>query len=1289
MRKRSLYFFLFIFISRTALTQDMPNVASSGELSPGTAAAARDGSSQVNLFTGCPNVSVPLFSYDGKGMSFSISANYLGGGTKDGEYGSAIGIDWYLSAGGAITRTVRGEPDDVPTYGYMNAAAIPTDFRSNADKYYYDSLDAQPDVFTFNFNGRSGKFYIGKSHQIVIIPQSNLKIQYTTDATSHLIIAFKITAENGVKYLFNNAESTTQTISSGSSYFRSKFPGTQYNSAWYLSQVISPFNTDTIKLSYITKTLTTDFSYPSVSFVKVSDHTQTELYTATGVNTSTICKISQIAFPNKVQVSFVYSGTYGFKYDDTDNAIVQMKISDSIFRKGFWFDYQTSYTGPTYKPIVTLDDDNARYDTVTDSYATNLLLKSITPYTNSQFDKGYNFIYNTPFPSYKTYYARDSVLNAFDYWGFFNGAGYNLNPLPYIANVNNSGAWRFPSINAKENSLEYVVYPTGGVTHYEYELNTILTDSTDGHQITVNNSTASSSNNINLTQTYAPVHQFTFSLPDLISRAGSPPLSGTCNLVCNVKSTDGVTLYATTTISLYDLFYEGIKVWTINLANGTYKLETSLSGGGTITSSLPFTISWNNQSLSARDGIAGGIRVSRITQQASLTDTSNTILQEFKYITTTGRSSGFLGKIPQYYYPFTETITSPSLTTNLYAVSSDPINSLNYAEGSPVGYSRIEVYKGTVSKNLGKTVYEFTDLANVGTNYFLDQFPYAPQDIKDWGLGLPKVISIYDSSDNLVEKKTNQYTFNSTAYNTSDFKGLKLGSLAIAYAQDPDLYPTTTRTNTYFGEEYYPSTGWAAVTNTTDTTYHDDGSIQTSQISYTYDSNLQVSKITSPYDRTRSLNLETRIYYPYSYTFSSGSIKTLKDSSIITPVISTEKWITGDANPRIVAGSITSFQTLGNNQIVPAASYKFQSNQPISQSTIGTFDPSQLVRNSTYFKQQASYSRFDGSGNDIQVTNSITGQTSSILYDYNFQLVIAKISNAAIDDVAYTSFESDGKGYWTTIGSDLRDQTSSITGKQSYNLSNGTITKTGLNTSLTYFVTFWAKSGASVTINGASAGTALSTHNTWSLYSVTVTGVSSVTVSGSGLIDELRLFPKDANMVTYTYEPNVGVTSTCDANNTIVYTNYDSLYRPKLIRDIDKNIIKRYDYSDSTFPVLSSTANWVAIGKICEGGNDAKFDSVYSDENPYSNSYQDTMHVMKGYDYCGCANSCSSYFKIINGTCEEGTRDNLSTVNNHNGTWTCAYQIEWSSGPPSSVVYEIDSSACTLGPAGKCLIGIP
>jgi hypothetical protein len=84
--------------------------------------------------------------------------------------------------------------------------------------------------------------------------------------------------------------------------------------------------------------------------------------------------------------------------------------------------------------------------------------------------------------------------------------------------------------------------------------------------------------------------------------------------------------------------------------------------------------------------------------------------------------------------------------------------------------------------------------------------------------------------------------------------------------------------------------------------------------------------------------------------------------------------------------------------------------------------------------------------------------------------------------------------------------------------------------------------------------------NAWTYYEHRVTGQTTVSIIGAGNIDELRLYPVNAQMTSYIYSPLVGVTSISDAKNRITYYEYDSFQRLLNIKDKNGSIIKNYSY---------------------------------------------------------------------------------------------------------------------------------
>lgn len=64
----------------------------------------------------------------------------------------------------------------------------------------------------------------------------------------------------------------------------------------------------------------------------------------------------------------------------------------------------------------------------------------------------------------------------------------------------------------------------------------------------------------------------------------------------------------------------------------------------------------------------------------------------------------------------------------------------------------------------------------------------------------------------------------------------------------------------------------------------------------------------------------------------------------------------------------------------------------------------------------------------------------------------------------------------------------------------------------------------------------------------------------SGVFDDVRIHPVDAQMTTYTYRPLVGMTSMTDAKGMTTYYEYDGFQRLKSIKDAEGNILKNYEY---------------------------------------------------------------------------------------------------------------------------------
>lgn len=394
------------------------------------------------------------------------------------------------------------------------------------------------------------------------------------------------------------------------------------------------------------------------------------------------------------------------------------------------------------------------------------------------------------------------------------------------------------------------------------------------------------------------------------------------------------------------------------------------------------------------------------------------------------------------------------------------------------------------------------------------------------------------------------------------------------------------------------------------------------------------------------------------------------------------------------------------NNIKPLITYALQTNKPLLQLAIGQFNPAILVRDTNKIIAQLKY-EYDLSGKLIQTTDARTNLSSSIIYGYNNTRAIAQISNAIATDVAYTSFEPNSQGGWEIAyyGSSGFDSLNATTGKYAFDLTNNGLTKTGLNATTTYLVTYWTKGNAY--ISGATTANVLQDErNGWSFYAQKITGFTTVTLYGNGLIDELRLHPINANMVTNTYEPFGEINSSNDANNNINYVEFDKINRPSILRDKDKNIVKKYEYSD-TFSIIYQTPNWQLMDSVshwfCErdsitGYFNGKVWAVEQDLNIYSETYLAQRSFFHHIDNNRCFYStlnCTVYLSsgIINpairqvgAVCETGQKIYTASVYRKvvfsDGTsafkWECTYHYLWTDAVTSINYTEIGDTSCPI-----------
>lgn len=247
--------------------------------------------------------------------------------------------------------------------------------------------------------------------------------------------------------------------------------------------------------------------------------------------------------------------------------------------------------------------------------------------------------------------------------------------------------------------------------------------------------------------------------------------------------------------------------------------------------------------------------------------------------------------------------------------------------------------------------------------------------------------------------------------------------------------------------------------------------------------------------------LETRRTYPLD---GSSSVMTYRN--IVSPVLEEKNY--------------------KNNTLLSTITHTY--NDWFSDSSVVALQQTEYKEQTNSMPVHINYLDYDTLGNVLEIAKD-SGVYKSYLWGYNKQLPIAVATNAADNEIFYTSFEE------TDGTSDAQAKTGGKSHSGNYTVSFS------LPNGKSYVLTYWNWDGTK-----------------WVYYETAYTG--STTITTSYKIDEVRIFPSDAQVVTFTYEPMLGITSQCDARNMVSYYEYDALNRLKLIRDEDGKILKLFDY---------------------------------------------------------------------------------------------------------------------------------
>ena len=445
--------------------------------SPEVASMVRNVDYPVTPFTGQVDVSLPIYTITEGNLSVPISVQYLSGGLKVDDQPGNLGLSWILNAGGCISRTVYGHPDEAINYikGLFNISAESNLLRNFAKntvddfdpsdpynyvehrtggktwdlEYYNGRADMANDILKVSCMGLSGTFIYNDNKDVVISSPEPISITPNEIIGSHYPDQFIITDNKGTKYYFGQINKNNQknSIEQTKYEFYHGNPGAQeldsmyYTSAWHLTKIKNLQN-DSIIFHYKlknkrTKTGALVQTYYASSNPDLSYHLP-----------NTVASCGEVIY-NPVSLSAIESSSAiaRFTYDNDTKA-------EKITKIEVYPNYDTN------TPIKIFDFTYTSFNNSNGPKRT--LLTKITENGINQYQFAY---YTKPNTNEIPFRGLDQ-----DFCGYYN-ASQNTGIAPSYHHFANS-----PSCDRSVNpnvcfygALKSITYPTGGSTEFEWE----------------------------------------------------------------------------------------------------------------------------------------------------------------------------------------------------------------------------------------------------------------------------------------------------------------------------------------------------------------------------------------------------------------------------------------------------------------------------------------------------------------------------------------------------------------------------------------------------------------------------------------------------------------------------------------------------------------------------------------------------------------------------------------------------------------------------------------------------
>ncbi|MCR5861008.1 RHS repeat protein [Flavobacterium sp. J372] len=792
---------LSLFVT-AVLAQDMPKVVPP---SPEAAAAFKFTEMPVSLYSGMPNITIPLFEIESGGVTVPISLSYHARGVQVAEIASRVGTGWTLNAGGMVSQQIRGENDLAfpmsSCYDYQNFySSISTrQYWGNYQFPGYGPCDQIPDVFSYSVIGISGKAMLDQRGGNIWLQQSysDLKLslpnnitdgqgneyyfgeeQIITPEVRYPAVDIDISTDQKIVY------GTGQVANIGNSVNNSSHPNT-----WHLTRIKTATGPE-IKFFYRRET---SWSWKRSYDKNIAPNNESHVSLAT----SNQQRIDSISF-DKGKLVFEYQNT---PRQDVWNSHSPQKIT--LYDKAGQFIKQVIFT---YEYTKSNDQSNINFVLQSDTISYNRLFLKTVQFVdqNNNTLPPYTFIYDeTVLPS------RHS--NSVDTWGYYNakpnGAFLETGFSDRTVNSAVVGA----------GLLKTMIKPEGGRVNFYYEPNKGLNVFPESVQF--DNPNPLFTRVVSLSQIDAGM------IPSIDTDTGLPKYNGQGNYsdvftISPLKT--GFITYTLTDPGLADCpcggalgctnsppnldceFYVTIEKFnvftqqyenperlyygtrTISLAPGKYKLKVAYQKQATepyITNpnqqgyvldnpakNFRATIIWyeqdaeimGNEFICANENLSGttviyaaGNRIRKIEYLDS-ENAAPAITKTYTYTGPDGKPSGRILGITNF-VSITKLSLNGQPATFVQPWGTGGGSPFTTFQGNNIGYQYVTEYYGEGNNTIGRTDYEYSIVYDTGRYY---DFPYHPPTDNEWLRGKEVKVKHYKkngSNYELVKLIDNRY----------------------------------------------------------------------------------------------------------------------------------------------------------------------------------------------------------------------------------------------------------------------------------------------------------------------------------------------------------------------------------------------------------------------------------------------------------------------------------------------------------------------------------------------------